>query len=459
MGQLSLRGRLFVMIVVPLIVVAAFAAVARYVLAERTSQALYDNTLLAVTLAIARDVVISDGDILAEELLDTLSQTLGDPIFYRVTGPQGGFVTGYSNPPPLPANTTVGRGVPTFYDSEYFGDPVRVLAMQEFITDLESGGWVTVEVWQTTRQREALSLQLVTQAAVLMAVVIAAAGAIVWFGINLGLQPLLRLRDAIRERSPHDLGPILRPVPREVKSLVGAMNNLFERLRHAFAAQDTFISNAAHQLRNPIAAVQAQAEAAQGALSDAEMRSRVQEVAEAARRASRLAQQLLSMEKVRGRPDEDRAHDVELSSLAADVTRVHAPRALRNGVDISLDDEGKPFQVKGDPVLLAEALENLLDNALRYACADGGILSVKLIRADGVIRLIVEDNGPGIAADQRERIFERFHRASEDRADGCGLGLAIVREVAERHGGTVRAAEVASGARFELDLPIAAATG
>ncbi|MEO1092179.1 MAG: sensor histidine kinase [Pseudomonadota bacterium] len=452
----SLRGRLFVMIVVPLMVVAAFAAVARYVLAERTSQALYDNTLLAVSLAIARDVVLSAGDILAEDLLDILSTTLGDPIYYRVSGPDGGFVTGYSDPPPLPDGLTIEGGVPRFFDSIYLGEPVRVLAMREFIANPQFGGWVTVLVWQTVSQREALSLQLVTQAAALMAIVICAAGAIVWFGINLGLRPLLELREAVRRRSADDLGPIRRRVPREVRSLVEAMNALFRKLVDAFAAQDAFISNAAHQLRNPIAAVQAQAEAAEGARTEPEMRARVGEVAEAARRASRLAKQLLSMERARGLPVPAPDSVVELASVAAEVTRVHASHALRRGVDVSLVDDGSPFRVHGDPVLLAEAIDNLLDNALRYGCRNGGAVGVAVIRQEDQVRLIVEDDGPGIAAAECDQIFERFHRGNREGADGCGLGLAIVREIAQRHGGSVRAVPVVGGARFELDLPAAA---
>jgi two-component system, OmpR family, sensor histidine kinase TctE len=451
----SLRGRLFLILVLPLIGIAAFAAVARYVAAERMSRDLYDRTLLAVALTISRDVVLTEGDLLRDELLARLSQTLGDAVYYRVAGPDGGFVTGYSEYPAPPAGLALDPEAPVFYDATFQGAPVRVLVLRDFLTMPGFGGWVTVQVWQTVTERAALSLRLAIQAALLMAVVILAAGAIVWFGVNFGLKPLLDLREAVERRSQDDLAPIRRPVPREVKGLVGAMNALFARLQAAFTARDEFIANAAHQLRNPIAAIQAQAEAAATAPTDREMRARVREVAEAARRSGRLTQQLLSMEKVRGRPDV--ATDVDIEEVAAGVMRVHAPDAMRQGAEISLEVEGPPKPVRGDPVLLAEALDNLVDNALRYGCRAGGSIRVAIRFEPDRARVVVEDDGPGVPPEARERIFERFERGAEDGPEGCGLGLAIARETMARHGGSIRLAAAPKGARFEINLPLAAA--
>jgi two-component system sensor histidine kinase TctE len=451
----SLRVRLFVLIVLPLIAVAGLSAVARYIMAERTSQELYDNTLLAVALAISRDVVLSEGDVLSEELLDALTHTLGDAIYYRVEGPDGRFVTGYSDAPALSAPEEILGGVPTFTDAEYFGDPVRVVALREYISEPQFGGWVTLQVWQTVRQRDALSLQLAAQAVGLMTIVIAAAGAFVWFGINFGLKPLLDLRAAVESRSPDDLGPIRRPVPREVRSLVAAMNDLFGRLSDAFAARDVFIANAAHQLRNPIAAIRAQAEAAEAAPEGVDLRARVADVAEAARRTSRLTQQLLSLEKARGRPEALGAQTVDIAKLAAEILRVKVPVALRRGVEVSLELEGAPRPVAGDPLLIGEAFENLLDNALRYGCAKGGEIRVFVTFEHDRVTLVVADDGPGVPADQRERVFERFQRGVEEGNDGCGLGLAIVREIALRHAGAAKLVEAPTGARFEMVFPSA----
>lgn len=453
MNQWSLRSRLFVLIVFPLVLVASLAAVARYVMAERMSERLYDNTLLAVALTISRDVVLSEGDVLTEQLLDALTNALGDPVYYRIEGPEGRFVTGYSNAPPLPDAAEVESGIPFFYNAISLGEPVRVVTLREFIAEPQFGGWVTVDVWQTVTQRDALSLELLAQSIVLMTVVVVAAGLLVWFGINLGLRPLLQLREAVALRSPDDLGPIRRAVPKEVRSLVGAMNSLFVRLSDAFALRDAFISDAAHQLRNPIAAIQAQAEAATTAPSEAELRIRVADLAETARRTGRLTQQLLSMEKARGRDPTGNWHAVDLRELAEDLARRFAEREMRRGVSVSFTVSGNEHPVSVDPLMLSEAIENLLDNAGRYGCPNGGEVGLELDFNDMDVMIRVTDSGHGIPENLRDRVFDRFFRISDDASGGCGLGLAIVRKVAEAHGGSAGVAVRNCGTSIEIRIP------
>jgi two-component system sensor histidine kinase TctE len=450
----SLRSRLFLMIVPPLIGIAAVAAIVRYQMAEQTSRTLYDETLLAVALTISRDVVLSEGDVLAEELLAALTQALGDPIYYRVVGPDGRFVTGYSDLPPTPSDVKVEGGIPRFFDSTYHGEPVRVVKLREFISEPQFGGWVSVEVWQTTIQRRALSMRLALEAGVLMAIIIATAATIVWFGINRGLRPLLDLRDAVALRSTDDLRPIRRAVPREVEGLVATMNSLFGQLSAAFAERERFIADAAHQLRNPIAAIKAQAESAISARNEGELRRRTLDIAAAANRTGRLTQQLLSMEKIRGRTRHD-ANCVDLVAIAAEVLRRQGPEALRRGAELSFDAPSTPLTVMGDPVLFAEAMDNLIDNALRYGCHPGGSIAVSLRAEQGRVVVAVEDSGPGVPEADRARMFERFYRGVEDGSDGCGLGLAITRETIERFGGSISVEDARPGARFVLNLPAA----
>ena len=307
----SLRGRLLKMIILPLLAVAAIAIAARYYEAKRTSQTLYDNALLSIAHVITRDVVLTDGDVLAEKLLETLTEALGDQIFYHVAGDTGSvLITGYTNPPKPPEGKVAKPNEPVFFDQTYRGDPVRVVALREFISATPFNGWVNVTVWQRTGQREALRIELTGWSLAVMALIIMAAAAIVWFGVSFGLKPLLDLQDAIEKRSPDDLGGIRRTVPREVSSLVSSMNALFGQLRNAFAEKDAFIANAAHQLRNPVAGIQSQAEAAEGAREPEELRERIGDVAEAARRTSRLIEQMLSMERVSQRFLEDSFEDM-----------------------------------------------------------------------------------------------------------------------------------------------------
>lgn len=449
--RLSLRGRLFLLLMLPLIVVAAAASFARYQAANHLSRELYDNTLMVVALTISRDVVISEGDLLTETLLDELTAALGDPVYYRITGPGGSFVTGYSDPPDLPDGALVGAD-PMFFDSMSLGSPVRAVVLREFISEPQFGGWVTVEVWQTISQRSALSRKLVTQSIILLGSVILTAALILWFGIQLGLKPLLDLREAIGQRSADDLRPIRRWVPPELRPLVRTTNSLFERLAQAFALRDGFISDAAHQMRNPVAAIQSQAEAAMSAPTEADLRARVGDLAESARATSRLTSQLLSLERVRGRSLKEFVQSVDLVTLIRDRVRAFAEAQLRRNVDVAFSVTGTPRSVECDPVLVDEMVINLLDNAAKYALRPGGRLEVSVAFTPHSVTLRFADDGPGIPPEMRERIFDRFFRLDDDQSRGCGLGLAIVNDVAVAHGGKCECSSDGTGAVFEVIL-------
>ena len=452
--RLSLRGRLYLLLMLPLILVAAVASFARYQAANRLSQELYDDTLLAVALTISRDVVLSEGDMLTETLLEDLTDALGDPVYYRITGPGGSFVTGYSNPPDPPEGMEPEGGAPMFYDSVSLGQTVRAVALREFISEPQFGGWVTVEVWQTTTQRHALSRELVIQSILLLGSLIVTAALILWFGIQLGLKPLLDLREAIGQRSADDLRPIRRWVPPELRPLVQTLNSLFDRLSQAIALRDGFISDAAHQMRNPVAAIQSLAEAAISAPDETELRSRVQDVAASARHTSRLTSQLLSLERVRGRGLRLLAKPLDLVALLRDKIRPFAETQLRRDVNVGFSVTGTPVPVHCDPVLIEELVANILDNAAKYALQPGGQLEVCVSFETDTVRLSFTDDGPGIPADLQERIFDRFFRIDADQTLGCGLGLAIVNDVVQGHGGRVRCLSTGQGSTFEVTLPL-----
>ncbi|RGP35441.1 sensor histidine kinase [Pseudotabrizicola alkalilacus] len=450
MRRLSLRGRLFLLLILPLVIVAAAASFARYQAANQLSQELYDNTLLVVALTISRDVVISEGDMLTEQLLDDLTAVLGDPVYYRITGPGGRFVTGYSDPPDLPQDALIEGGRPVFFDSVSLGRPVRTVVLREFISEPQFGGWVTVEVWQTISQRHALSRELVTQAVMLLGSILLTAALILWFGIQLGLKPLLDLREAIGQRSADDLRPIRRWVPPELRPLVSTTNVLFDRLSKAFALRDSFISDAAHQMRNPVAAIQSQAEAAISAPTEMELRARVIALTESARATSRLTSQLLSLERVRGRSLKVLMQPVDLVALVRNRVRPFAEVQLRRDVDVAFSVIGHPRPVDCDPVLVEEMVANLLDNAAKYALQPGGHLDVSVEFEPQSVTIRFADDGPGVPPELRERIFDRFFRLDEDQSRGCGLGLAIVSDVARAHDGNAQCYSDERGLVFEV---------
>lgn len=453
----SLRTRLFVMILLPLIVVAAASSVVLHWLARDMSQSLYDDTLKVVAHTVAREAVLTKGDLVTDSLLDSLVGALGDPIYYRVHADEGYFLVGHSDAPQPDRDLDLPGGVPVFFDAEYHGEPVRAVILREFISDPDFDGWTTVQVWQTVTQRQALSMTMLVQSATVLLLLLIAAAALVWFGIRRGLAPLTDLRAAMALRHTNDLRPIRRPVPREAEPLVRTINNLFQRLTAELERRNSFISNAAHQLRNPVAAIQAQAEAARDSHALTDRAERLQDLTEATRRLSRMSQQLLRFDAANeGRADRD-TPPADLVRLVADVARRHVPAALRARVEIEYDGPDGPLFVQGDPVLIEEAIDNLIDNALRYGCPPDSHLQLRVESRFGMGVLTVADEGPGIPAESSEKVFERFVRLSPIEDGGCGLGLSIVRAIAKGVGGSARILQAERGCTLRFSLPLRAA--
>lgn len=186
------------------------------------------------------------------------------------------------------------------------------------------------------------------------------------------------------------------------------------------------------------------------------MRSRVTELAETARRTGRMTQQLLSMEKARGREGPEKWRSIELREPLEDIARRFAEREMRNGVSVSFVTTGPSQPILVDTVMLTEAIENLLDNARRYGCPDGGEVELSLAFNEDHVAIWVTDSGPGIPEDVQDRVFDRFFRLSNDTSGGCGLGLSIVRTVAEMHGGSATVLDSAHGMAVEILIPLAA---
>ncbi|GGA38554.1 sensor histidine kinase [Pelagibacterium lentulum] len=453
----SLRTRLFVLIVVPLILVALASSGVRYWSAQGMSKDLYDDTLKVVAHAVAREVVLTKGDLLTDALLDSLVGALGDPIYYQVRAADGRFVTGYFDAPVPEADLDLPGGTPVFFDAQYHNRPVRAVILREFIADPDFDGWTTVQVWQTVSQRQALSLSLLGESAINLFLMVIAAAVLVWFGINRGLGPLTDLREAVALRNENELSPIRRGVPPEVAPLVETINTLFARLREELARRNAFIGNAAHQLRNPVAAIQAQAESALGTTDPAQRIERLQDLAEAARRLSRISHQLLNFDIAAEGRGGASSKPAEFSGMVAEVARRHVPRALSAGVDMELEPAAEPLMVAGNGVMLQEAIDNLIDNALKYGCPKGSRLSLVVRSDDGDAVLTVSDSGPGVPPHAHEMIFDRFVRLAEDGDNGCGLGLSIVRAIAQAAGGSASIVPTQNGCTVELRLPVVAA--
>ena len=262
MKRLSLRGRLALIILVPLLVISVLAGYWRYSVARGTAEELFDRTLLVSAVAISRDVAVSEGDAISPSTFQLMRETSGGQIFYHVHGPDGVFLTGYATPPVPPRDLARVADRPVFYNAQYRSGEVRVVRLRERVTTGAIEGFSTVTAWQSFAGREALARDLGLRAALLLGGMMASIAMLIWFGIRRGLAPLTDLQSAISKRSSDDLSPIKRVVPEEVTGLVGTLNGLFGQLSTAMQSRDMFIANAAHQLRNPIAAVVSSTEAA-----------------------------------------------------------------------------------------------------------------------------------------------------------------------------------------------------
>ena len=451
---LSLRSRLLFVIIIPLLIIVSIGTVALYFDSQKKSQEIFDNLLHTISQVILRDAVLRDGDLLTEQLLETLTDSLNDQIFYQVKDETNTLFVGYSNPPKLPNIVDIKPYQPIFYDSVYRDQDVRVIFSKEFISSKEIPGWVNIYVWQTRLGQKQLLLELASDAFVTMLIMLLSTGLCVWFGVQFGLKPLLELQAAIRKRSADDIREIKRTVPKEVSSLLSSMNNLFSQLRKAFTEKDDFIANAAHQLRNPIAGIQSQAEAAERSQSLESMRSRVRDVAEAAKKTSRLTQQLLSMEHVSQRSIKSEFKKLDLVKLTQEVLTKFALRADKQNVNLSLDcKEGKLF-IKGSTTFLSEAIDNLIDNALLYGCPNDGSIMVTLQQKNDTAELIISDDGKGIKPELIPKVFDRFFHDSKLNSYGSGLGLPIAKTVIELHEGNLTLTSNQSGTSLNIQIPI-----
>lgn len=447
----SLRRRLVGWLLVALAAIAALAIADSWREAQQTAARVSDRVLAGSILAIAERVIVTEDGTLEVDVpyvaLEMLTSSAQDRVFYRVDGPDG-FITGYQALPVVP-----GAGVDIVYaDSDFRGDAIRVGSLQRAASSGVSAIPFTVTVAETTIARSQLAQSLLTQASIRLAILIAAAGVIVWVAVSFSLGPLYRLRNAIGTRSPNDLSPIKQDAPREVEGLVETINSFMTRLGSALSALRHFTGNASHQLRTPMAIVRTQLALALRAGTLEEQRAAIAAADAAVEHSERVLAQLLLLARIdEAASDRLQFEEVDLAELARTQTAEHVVRA--NAVGIDLGYEGADIApLRGDAMLISEMIGNLIENAIAYA----GPKSEATVRveADGQgTKLIVSDTGPGVPAASVPAISQRFHRLRSDRP-GAGLGLSIVAEIAELFGGSVAisSAEL-QGFRVEVTFP------
>ena len=430
----SLRLRLLMLILLPLIVVSSLALAWRINTAKKTAEEIFDRNLMMLAFAISRDVTLSEGDSLSLTTLGLFRKATAGNVFYHVYGPDGSFITGYSSPPVRDTQQPLILDTPELFNGQHQGVPVRVVQLAETSEVDGIGGTAVVTAWQKLSLRDQFARNLAMRTGLLAAFLILTVATMVLVGIRLSLKPLAELENAIQKRTADDLSPIVRQVPLETKGIVSRLNTLFAELIKTRAARDRFISNAAHQLRNPIAGIHSMAQATANAETLSETKARAAELLIETRRTTRITEQLLSLERLDGRPPELQLGD--LRDLATEVGTRNASKILGMGISFSLDIPDIPINVVFDAFLASEAVQNLVDNAISYGGENLSFIEVKITQSDGHAILSVENDGARIPIALESKIFERFTQG--ENSESSGRGLAIVTEVARLNNAKVR---------------------
>lgn len=434
----TLRSRLLLWVSAPLLALWIMSTMIDHDVASGFVNLNYDRALLDTALDLGRNVREANNQLyldLPQSVIEMLISGEQGRFYYRANGPVGEYITGDPDLPNPPEEAKEDRV--TYYDAMYRNEPIRAVALRVPVRPGSGKGSIIVQVAEKTSLRDDFARQIMLRMMVPQAVLVILAAMAVWLGVGLGLRALTSVRSEIENRSHVDLSPIRDSnTPYEVRPLVHAMNDLLSRLSAALAAQQRFIADAAHQLRTPVAALKTQTELALRQVSDGEAKASLQQVHAAADHAARLVNQLLTL--ARAEPGSHRSvmrERINLAALARETTVEWVPRALNRAIDLGFDDASVDAEISGDPFLARELLNNLIDNALNYT-PSGGHVTVRVFKDDILAILEVEDDGYGIPEEDRERVFERFYRSAGGPPAGCGLGLSIVREIAQGHGAT-----------------------
>jgi two-component system sensor histidine kinase TctE len=444
--QPLLRTQLLTWLLVPLFLLLSADTFISYWVAVNFSQRAYDRSLVEIAREVSFYLKPANGGGIALDMPAEARRLLltdpDDKVYYQVTDAGGRVVAGS---PIAPERSGPPRRQPVFYDGEAGGAPVRVVELNVDADRASGRPAAVVRAAETMVKRNALAREILLSVVIPQVLLIVIAGLVVWFGVVRGLAPLQRVQRAVASRSHRDCSPVVvDKVPGEVGPLLTSINELLARLDRVLTLQSRFISDAAHQLKTPITALNAQFEIAQRERDPGRMRAAMQALTPALDRMSRLVSQLLSL--ARNEPEAVRAvtlAPLDLNALALETATDWVPEARKRRIDLGFEGDTGPVMVQGDAVRLRELLDNLLDNAVRYT-AEGGRVTVR-VRAAPAPSLAVNDDGPGIPAHERGRVFERFHRLLGNAQEGSGLGLAIAQEIARLHGAEITLSEDTDG--------------
>ncbi len=375
------------------------------------------------------------------EMLENSSRILlnddVDTVIFSVSSEQGQLLSGNPQLAEIKSPATK-KFTPVFFLSEINHAKYRVVYYTVMLSSDERERLLSVKVAATLNRRNALASKILIGVVLPQLLLVLLTFGIIYIGVKKGLAPLVVLQDALLSRSEQNLSPIELPnIPEEVSLVANSVNQLMRQLQNLIVGQNRFIADAAHQLRTPLAGAQAQLELAEIESDPVVLKSIFLKVRQSLDRLLHTVNQLLVL--ARSQPEAGsmiKMEMLDLNLIAKEVALLMVPTAIQKEIDIGFEQSEKPALIKGNAERLRELLYNLLDNAIRYTQRGGQVTMKTQVGVRDVV-LVVEDNGPGVSLAERDKIFDRFHRAIGSGQEGSGLGLAIVKEIAKLHGASI----------------------
>ena len=442
----SLFGDILDWLLMPLLVLWPLSIGVTYLAAKSIANEPFDRSLEDRVTVLAQQVKEMNGELSAQlpfAARDMLRADDVDNVYFQVSGPKRELVAGDSDLPlPEEEEAPVPWAV-MMRDAQMRNAEVRIaytfVNLQPNERASKTSGqprYALVQVAETTEKRRLLANQIIKGVILPEFIILPIAIALLWFALSRGLSPLTSLQESIRARRPDDLSPIdSRGVPEEISPLVRSLNEMLARLAQSIQSQKRFIADAAHQMKTPLAGMRMQSELALRQDARAEIQRSLEQLAKSSASATRLVNQLLALARAENdSPQSTPLLPLELNGLARNTVQDWFMVAQTREIDLGFEVDEPRLLVAGNATMLRELLNNLVDNALRYTQQQGSVtVRVRQDQERALAIIEVEDNGPGIAATERELVFDRFYRILGSETEGSGLGLAIVNEIAQRH--------------------------
>jgi two-component system, OmpR family, sensor kinase len=429
----SIRRDLLAGLLSALLLVGLAASAATYFAAHRQANEMFDYQLQQMALSL-RDQAPEDAQ---AELFPDFARDF----VVQMRGPGGVLVYLSSQDVLLPRS---GNGFDTVSVN---GEDWRVYTLSR------GGKVIQVAAPSSLRRDRAVASALRILVPIVAAIPLFAL--LIWWLVGRELRPLGVIERALGTRAPSSLEPLPETgLPEEVRPMVTQLNALLERLGGAIETQKRFTADAAHELRSPLTALQLQIQLLERAVSPEARREALEQLKAGARRASRLVEQLLTMARLAPEATQEEPTAVELDRLAASVAADFEPLAAAKAVELRLG-RVEPACTAGRERALRTLAGNLVDNAIRYTPA-GGRVTLDAYAQPGCAVLAIEDTGPGIPAEERARVLDRFYRLPGSGAEGSGLGLAIVKQIADAHGAAIELGEGEQGRGLRVAVRFAA---